>query len=452
MNIASLLLKKVLLEADSDTWVRIKKHYLPPEYQSLYQLINKYFEEYSKLPSFDSLKLYIRNDSILNKVYAIEVVKDAEISCSELLEYLKNEYTQEEIMDQISKYLDESIMMESASENLEKLQEIVTSVESKVDIQDPDEDMNRIELFDSEKDIQRSIPLGLNYEYDKEVLHGPGDYILIGGRRGAGKSVVCANIAVNIFEELEQSSLYFTIEMTSRATLQRMCSIATKVPAIKIKQKDLSIDEWKKVAHWWASRFEDGSEIYSEYLQHNSFDKFHSQLTKCNLIKDKQLDIVYDPSLTLAKIRSELDKKVEKIKPAVVIVDYINQVQRGVHQKNDQYDWKEQIEISKALKNIAQEYEVPVVSPYQIDASGEARLSKGILDSPDAAFVINPWTKEDACITLECSKMRNHPEIDSTSTMDWETLKIGPDKALNPKERKEKAQLESGEEEDVFDV
>ena len=86
-----------------------------------------------------------------------------------------------------------------------------------------------------------------------------------------------------------------------------------------------------------------------------------------------------------------------------------------------------------------------MISPYQIDATGEARFAKGILDAADAAYTINAWTQEDECVTLQCVKMRSAAEKSFTSTMDWETLKIGPGTALNPKE-KEATSHATGEE------
>ena len=94
MNITAILLKKVILEADSETWVRLRKHYLPSEYQSVYKVLSKHFEEYGEIPSFDSLKLSIRSDALLNKIYAIQLAETVDINNSQLLEYLKNEYTQ----------------------------------------------------------------------------------------------------------------------------------------------------------------------------------------------------------------------------------------------------------------------------------------------------------------------------------------------------------------------
>jgi replicative DNA helicase len=399
LNITSILLKKVILEGDSETWSRIRKHYLPLEYHPIYKVINSYFEENSGLPSFDALKLSIRNNALLDKIYALQTAEDVDLENSQLLEFLKNEYTQEEIMDQISKYLSESIMMEDARENVEKLQQIILHIENKVELKDPHEDMARIQLFDSQEELERAFALSLNADYDNQMRFSPRDYILIGGRRGAGKSLTCSNIAVNTFDN-GRSSMYFTIEMTSRAILQRMCAIATGVSASNLRMRNLSQGEWVAVAKWWSSRFSGGEDAFLKYTKHNSFDLLHQELsTRHSLLQDKQLDIVYDPSMTLARIRSELDKKIPQIKPAVILVDYVNQVKRS-HLDRGQYDWTEQIEISKALKAIAQEYEVPVVSPYQIDNTGEARFAKGLLDSADAAFALNAWTKKTSVLHL----------------------------------------------------
>ena len=122
----------------------------------------------------------------------------------------------------------------------------------------------------------------------------------------------------------------------------------------------------------------------------------------------------------------------------VVIVDYINQVKRSsLPSRGGQYDWTEQIEVSKALKSMAQEYEVPVFTPYQTDASGEARFAKGILDAADAAYALETWDQEDQCVTFNCVKMRSASMKSFTSKMNWESLKIGPESTLNPKERED---------------
>lgn len=446
MNLAGILIKKIIVDNDADTWASLQKHYLPEEFSRIYSVIESHVDEFSSLPSFDDLKLSVRDRPTLQKIYVLERAEDIDVPSAQLLEYLKNEYTQAEIMAQLEKYLDTSVAIDTAEESLSNLQAIVLDVESKVDLKTPENDMRRIDLFYSEEELARNVPLTLNSEYDSTMRFSPRDLILIGGRRGAGKSLTCANIAANIFEE-DQSVMYFTIEMDSRAILQRICAVATNVSMSSIRNKNLSIAEWQRVASWWAKRFEEGELAYEEYLEHNSFDKFHSQLTKKPL-KSTQLDIIYDPELSVSKIRSEMDKKVVTIKPRAIIVDYLNQVKyRTGNQfsKFGQYDWTEQIEISKALKSMAQQYEVPIVAPYQIDASGEARFAKGILDAADAAFTLDTHTPEDNCISFNCVKMRNGEVRGFTSTIDWKTLRIGPESASNPSEKR------SGTDEDVYD-
>ena len=225
--------------------------------------------------------------------------------------------------------------------------------------------------------------------------------------------------------------------MDSRSILQRICSIATGVPYSRLRTKNLSVTEWEKVAAWWAKRFQRGEERLQEYRQNRNFEEFHHSLTtKHELLPTQQLDVIYDPSLTLSKIRAELDKKVKTINPGIIIVDYINQVKRSnLPSRGGQYDWTEQVEVSKALKAMAQEYECTVFSPYQTDATGEARFAKGILDAADAAYALETWEQGDGCMTFNCVKMRSASMRSFTSVMDWETLKIGPETALTPKEK-----------------
>jgi len=436
LNISSALIKQCILVGDFETWSYLRKEYLPSEYHLLYKHIDTHCENFHQFPSFDDLKLSVRHGPTREKVYAIEATPDLDIDSATLLEYLKNEYTQKEILDSLDAYIDKSDLFASAEESVQELHQIVLDIEEKVDLEAPTESMQRIELFEPQEEIEKYIGLGLNEEYDHDIKFSPRDLVLVGGKRGSGKSLTCANIANNVFQS-GRSAIYFTIEMDSRSILQRCCAIATGVPYSRIRTQNLSVVEWEKVAGWWASRFQQGQERLKEYKQKHDFKEFHHKLTTNHeLLPTQQLDVIYDPSLTLAKIRAELDKKVNKINAGVIIVDYINQVKRSaIPSRGGQYDWTEQIEVSKALKSMAQEYDCTVFSPYQTDATGEARFAKGILDAADAAYALETWDQEDACITFNCVKMRAASMKSFTSKMDWETLKMGPETALNPKER-----------------
>lgn len=435
---------------DFETWTSVRKDYLPTEYHTLFSIIDKHCDTFHSLPTFEDLELSVRDSKAREKLYAVKSV-EVEAEASMLLEYLKNEFTQKEILDSLEHYIDNSVAFENAEESVNHLHQIVLDVEKKVDLEMPQESMQRITLFEDEQEIGKYLPLGLNADYDHEIQFSPRDLVLLGGRRGAGKSLTCANIAHNVFES-GRSAIYFTIEMDSRSILQRVCSLATGVPFSRLRTRNLSVGEWELVASWWANRFQEGQTQLKEYKGHRDFEKFHHKLTTtCELLPTQQIDVVYDPSLTLAKIKAEMDKKVKAINAGVVLVDYINQVKRSaLPSRGGQYDWTEQIEVSKALKAMAQEYECTVVTPYQTDASGEARFAKGILDAADAAYALETYDQEDQCITFNCTKMRSAAMRSFTSSIDWETMKIGPDSALTPQQKEETTHKTGEDIDDVF--
>ena len=278
MNLASVLFKTIIAQSDIETWSNCQKHYFPTEFASIWSYINKYVETHSIIPTFDDLRLSVRDATLRDRFFALEKVDEVDIDGATLLEYLKNEYTQIEIMNQLETYLADSIAMESAQENIESLQNIVLSVEEKVDLKDTSTNMRKMELFDPIEELEKNVPLGLNHDFDRIQTFGPSDLVLIGGKRGAGKSIACANIASSTYEA-GHSVMYFTIEMSSRATMQRICSISTGVPAAAIRNRNLSIGEWEQVARWWSQRFEDGERALSRYLSHRDFDVYHNELT-----------------------------------------------------------------------------------------------------------------------------------------------------------------------------
>lgn len=424
MNLASALFKRILETEDFDTWSSLRRHYLPSEYHVVYDIVDKQIDSYHKLPTIEELKLAVRDAPTLDKIYAIEAVEvDAEPFL--LLDYLKNEFTQKETLSQLHKYVENSISFESAEETLESLYDIISRIEDKVELKAVEDNLQKMNLFESDDEIAEYIPLGLNAEFDEKVRFKSSDYILMGGKRGSGKSITCSNLANTVYNR-NKSVLFFTIEMPTREVLQRQCAIGSGVPHSKIKYRTLDNLEWMKVAQWWADRYENGDVHLETYKKHRDFDKFHAAIQKENL-NSVQIDIIYDPVLTLPKLKAEIIKRVRKLgNVGLIIVDYVNQIKK-TNTSEDRFDWKDQIVVSTALKTIAGELQIPVFSPYQIDASGEARFAKGILDSADAAFILEAGPDS---VQFTCTKMRGDAKINFTSKTNWSTLTIGPENGM----------------------
>jgi L-fucose mutarotase/ribose pyranase (RbsD/FucU family) len=108
-----------------------------------------------------------------------DVDVDAETAASSIL---KNEYTQKEILNSLDKYIDNSVAFEDAQESVNHLHQIVLDIEDKVDLEVPQESMQRIELFEPEEEITEvysvldSIPT-----MTQRFKFSPRDLILGGG-------------------------------------------------------------------------------------------------------------------------------------------------------------------------------------------------------------------------------------------------------------------------------
>lgn len=443
MNLVSALIKRVLELEDFSTWSNVRKHYLPNEYHKLFDVISGHTDNYHKLPTIEELKLEIRDSATLDKVYALETI-ETEAEPFLLLDYVKNDFAQKEVLVGLDRWIDSSIAFESAEEVVQSLERLTSDLKDRVDLVPPEENMQKISLFDTEEDMSNRITLGLNADFDKQFDFLPSDLILIGGKRGSGKSLTSNNIARHIIDGGKRVA-FFTVEMKPREVLQRDCGIASGVSVRKIRNRDLSVQEWEDVVKYWGGRYQDSEKDIKQYLEHRDFDRFHTAISRKDLVPN-YLEIIYDSSLTMGKIVSESTRLARDGNLGLIVIDYINKVKRTGSHFTDSLDWKEQMYIANTSKQLAQDLGVPVFSPYQTDATGEARLAKGILDAADASLVLDAHTKKDMAITFTATKMRSaDDEEEFTSSIDWSSLKIGPANAEKPQPiQKSKSSSSSG--------
>lgn len=90
-------------------------------------------------------------------------------------------------------------------------------------------------------------------------------------------------------------------------------------------------------------------------------------------------------------------------------------------------------------------------TPYQIDASGEARFAKGILDAADFAVIMKKTAKEDKCLSMETTKIRGASEQTFHSGMNWSTLRVDPNSVEPPKKESKKGKSKDKEEKAATD-
>lgn len=426
MDTSAVVLNKLLTERNLEIWAKLKLVFLDAAYSSLYGAINKYYEKYSGIPSFDDLELTLREGPASKTLATLRLTEVPDVSAEVALDALIDQYTQNETVKLLDKFVDK-LPLYDTNEIKDNLANIALTIEEKTHTSEKVFTMADIMMFQHPDELEKErVYLGLNNTFDA-VLGGVArqELILIGGKRGSGKSISSSNIFVNQYES-GNSSIYFSIEMTAIEIMHRNLSILSNVNLQNLKQNKLTDDEILKVVKARAGMFDNSDDVVQSFLRHRNRYRFEEELVRNHTLKaDNQMIIVDDRDLTLSSIDLHIGKAKAKFgdKLKVIVVDYVNQI---VLEGHDQYDWKPQVEVSKKLKNLARKYEVVMVSPYQIDATGEARFAKGILDAADIALTMETHDKDTNAISFETTKIRGGKEMAFTCPINWDTLRISP--------------------------
>lgn len=435
MDCSAIVLNKLLTERSIEIWSRIKLIYLDPAFSSLYSAIARYYEEYSRIPSFDELELTLRTNVLQRELASVKLANNPDVSVDVALDALLDSYTQNETIKLLDKFLDKLPIYDS-EEIKENLSAIVLTLDEKTLTTEGVYSMADIMLFRNADELARErVHLGINNSFDS-ALAGVArqELILIGGKRGSGKSITCSNIQVNQYEA-GNTCLYFTIEMVAHETLERNLAILAGVSHSNIKKNTLTDDEILRLVKARAGMFLEADDLVEEFKRTRDKYKFEARLVREKQLKpDNQMIIVDDRALTLTNLDLHLGKAKAKFgdKFTVAVVDYLNQI---VVEGASQFDWQPQIIISKKLKELARKHDIIMVSPYQIDATGEARFAKGILDAADIALVMDAHDKEKAAMSFSTTKIRSGGEMVCTSPINWDTLRISPISIDKPEDK-----------------
>ena len=444
MDISAVVLNKLLLEKNLDVWAKLKLAFLDPAYSSVYSLITRHYDKHSTIPSFDDLEATAREGLAQKTLATLKLIDETDVSAEVALDALIDQYTQNQCILLLDKFIDKLPVYDS-TEIKENLAGIVLTLDEKTLTTEGVYTMSDIMVFVRPDLLAKSrVHLGLNNTFDS-VLGGVArqELILIGGKRGSGKSITCSNVMINQYEA-GNASIYFTIEMEAHETLQRNISILSNVNHQNLKNGTLTDDELLKVIKCRAGMYTDADHLVKEFVKDRDRYKFEETLVReCALKENNQMVIIDDRALSLTSIDLHLGKMKARFgdKFTVAVIDYLNQI---VVEGASQFDWQPQIVISKKLKELARKYDIVMVSPYQIDDKGETRFAKGILDAADIALLMEANAKEDNAMSFETTKIRGAKEMKFTSGMDWDTLRISPvsmEKPVAPEKEKPKDKM-----------
>ena len=169
----------------------------------------------------------------------------------------------------------------------------------------------------------------------------PSDLVLIAARPSMGKSALVLNIAENVAFKQGLPVAIFSLEMSAGQMVKRMLSMNSGVDAQKLRIGQLNDQEWLKLA-----------ESY-------------------NVVAKSKLVIDDTPGITVPELRSKCRKIKAEQGLSMIIIDYL-QLMSGSGRSTDSRQ-QEISDISRSLKGIAREMNVPVLALSQLSRAVEQR-------------------------------------------------------------------------------
>lgn len=215
------------------------------------------------------------------------------------------------------------------------------------------DNVNKLEQFINKKGPLSGIPTGFN-DFDK--LTGglnPSDFIILASRPSMGKTALALNIAQNVALRAHKrvggeprSVAIFSLGMSRGQVVNRMLCSESNVDSLRLRSGDMNDKDWDSL--WAASSVFAASKIY---------------------IDDTAGLSVMDLRTRARRIKAEhgLD---------LIIVDYLQLLQGSGRRYSYGERYQELSDISKALKALASELNVPLIALSQLSRSVEQRQVK----------------------------------------------------------------------------
>ena len=208
--------------------------------------------------------------------------------------------------------------------------------------------LNNIFLDLKEKSLNPQL-LGLTsgfYELDS-LTQGfqKSDLIILAGRPAMGKTALSLNITLTLIKKSQLPILFFSLEMSKEQIIYRLLSMETNINQIRLKNGKLSQPDWVKLT------------------------KVIKILSKLPLFIDDTVD------LSINEIRSKIKTILfEQKKIGLVIIDYLQLMQISKTKLDNRA--QELAQITRLLKTIAREFNIPIIALSQLSRNVENRVDK----------------------------------------------------------------------------
>jgi replicative DNA helicase len=207
-----------------------------------------------------------------------------------------------------------------------------------------DQTLDSLEALYERGDAITGTPTGYT-DFD-ELTAGlqPNALIVVGARPGMGKTSFAMGMAGHAALDAARPVLFFSLEMSRVELSQRLLCSEARIDSTKVRNGRLSEDDWRRISH------------------------------AIGRLSEAPLWIDDNPNVTVMEIRSKARRLQSQVGPlGMIVVDYI-QLMTG--RSNAESRQVEVAEISRSLKILARELQVPVVALAQLNRGLEQRADK----------------------------------------------------------------------------
>lgn len=209
-------------------------------------------------------------------------------------------------------------------------------------------------------------------------LH-PNEMIVIAGYPGSGKSAIAMNIAECVAMDQRLPVGIFSLEMSAKRLVMRLMSSRARVNARKVKNGEIEEGEFNR-------------------LTCASLSLRSAPFQFCDL-----------SDMSISKLRAKARQMIQAADIKLLVIDYL-QLMTGATGKDTSRE-QEVAAISRGIKQMATEFQIPVIVLSQLNDDGKLRESRAIGQDADAVWVLKTESQDGdvAAVSLDIRKQREGP-------------------------------------------
>ena len=206
-----------------------------------------------------------------------------------------------------------------------------------------EESLERISELRNNQDQLRGVSTGFS-DLDS-LLAGlqRSDLVVLAARPAMGKTALAVNLAYNVAVHARRPVLYFSLEMSKEQLVDRLLAVQSGVSAWKIRTGNLSDKD---------------------------YDKLNADM---GALADAQIYLDDSPGVTISQLRTKARREMHRHQLGLVIVDYLQLMSGGSRFSTSDNRVQEISEISRGLKLVARELNIPVLAVSQLSRGVESR-------------------------------------------------------------------------------